>query len=253
MDKSGLGVYETAGVDVDPGRRHPPADRRSVLGPGDRDGHGPDRRRRAGRPRRPDRGLPRRHRSDPGRGRLVVEPLDCDRRQRGAQGGRGDQEEGARASPPSCSRRPPGDLVLDEGVVHVTRLGRRRGSSLGEIAAACDTVSSERRGESPGLGAREIYEDPMMNYPYGVALCQLEIDPATGADRRPAATSSPTRRARRQPDAARGTDRRRRRPGPRAGPSSRSSTTTRRASRSRPRSWTTCCREPPRRPPSSAT
>ena len=74
---------------------------------------------------------------------------------------------------------PVGDLVLDGGLVHV------KGSStpavgLGEIATACDTVSARRRGQEPGLGAREIYEDPMMNYPYGVALCQLEIDPETG-------------------------------------------------------------------------
>jgi CO/xanthine dehydrogenase Mo-binding subunit len=73
----------------------------------------------------------------------------------------------------------PGDLVLEDGVVHV-RGSVTPGVSLGEIAAACDTIRSERRGETPGLGAREIYEDPMMNYPYGVALCQLEIDPMTG-------------------------------------------------------------------------
>ena len=72
-----------------------------------------------------------------------------------------------------------GDLVLEEGIVHV-RGSATPGVSLGEIAAACDTVSSERRGDAPGLGAREIYEDPMMNYPYGVGLCQLEIDSATG-------------------------------------------------------------------------
>jgi CO/xanthine dehydrogenase Mo-binding subunit len=72
-----------------------------------------------------------------------------------------------------------GDLVLEEGIVHV-RGSATPGISLGEIAAVCDTVSSERRGDAPGLGAREIYEDPMMNYPYGVALCQLEIDSATG-------------------------------------------------------------------------
>jgi CO/xanthine dehydrogenase Mo-binding subunit/uncharacterized protein with von Willebrand factor type A (vWA) domain len=71
------------------------------------------------------------------------------------------------------------DLVLADGSVHV--LGsRERGVTLGEVAAACDTVSSQQRGETPGLGAREIYIDPQMNYPYGVAFAQVEIDPDTG-------------------------------------------------------------------------
>ncbi|MGI9556371.1 MAG: xanthine dehydrogenase family protein molybdopterin-binding subunit, partial [Solirubrobacterales bacterium] len=73
----------------------------------------------------------------------------------------------------------PGDLELADGVVHV-KGSRSHAVALGEIAAACDTVSSHKRGEDPGLGAREIYIDSMMNYPYGAAFCQLEIDSATG-------------------------------------------------------------------------
>jgi CO/xanthine dehydrogenase Mo-binding subunit len=72
------------------------------------------------------------------------------------------------------------DLVLSGARVHV-RGSADIGVELGEIAAACDAVSSRERGDEPGLGAREIYVDPMMNYPYGVALCQLELDPSTGA------------------------------------------------------------------------
>ncbi|MQA75299.1 MAG: molybdopterin-dependent oxidoreductase [Solirubrobacterales bacterium] len=72
------------------------------------------------------------------------------------------------------------DLVLADGRVHVRGSGAA-GLDLGEIAAACDAASSRERGDEPGLGAREIYVDPMMNYPYGVALCQLELDPSTGA------------------------------------------------------------------------
>jgi carbon-monoxide dehydrogenase large subunit/6-hydroxypseudooxynicotine dehydrogenase subunit gamma len=72
------------------------------------------------------------------------------------------------------------DLVLSGARVHV-RGSADIGVELGEIAAACDAVSSRERGDEPGLGAREIYMDPMMNYPYGVALCQLEVDPSTGA------------------------------------------------------------------------
>jgi carbon-monoxide dehydrogenase large subunit/6-hydroxypseudooxynicotine dehydrogenase subunit gamma len=74
----------------------------------------------------------------------------------------------------------PDDLVLSGARVHV-RGSSDKGVELGEIAAACDAVSSRERGEEPGLGAREIYVDPMMNYPYGVAFCQLELDPSTGA------------------------------------------------------------------------
>ncbi|MGH2945409.1 MAG: xanthine dehydrogenase family protein molybdopterin-binding subunit [Solirubrobacteraceae bacterium] len=74
----------------------------------------------------------------------------------------------------------PGDMVLDGGRVSVAG-SPDRGLALGEIAAACDAVSSERRGEEPGLGARRIYVDGGMNYPYGVALCQAEVDPETGA------------------------------------------------------------------------
>jgi CO/xanthine dehydrogenase Mo-binding subunit len=72
------------------------------------------------------------------------------------------------------------DLVLSDARVHVRGSGGA-GLELGQIAVACDAVSSRERGEQPGLGAREIYVDPMMNYPYGVALCQVELDPSTGA------------------------------------------------------------------------
>jgi carbon-monoxide dehydrogenase large subunit/6-hydroxypseudooxynicotine dehydrogenase subunit gamma len=70
--------------------------------------------------------------------------------------------------------------VLAGGRAHVAG-SADRGLSLGEVAAACDAVTSERRGETPGLGAREIYVDPQMNYPYGVALAQVELDGETGA------------------------------------------------------------------------
>jgi CO/xanthine dehydrogenase Mo-binding subunit len=74
----------------------------------------------------------------------------------------------------------PGDIVLADGRAHVAG-SPDRGMELGEIAAACDAVSSQARGEAPGLGAREIYVDPQMNYPYGVAMAHVELDPETGA------------------------------------------------------------------------
>jgi carbon-monoxide dehydrogenase large subunit/6-hydroxypseudooxynicotine dehydrogenase subunit gamma len=73
----------------------------------------------------------------------------------------------------------PRDLRLENGRVHVAG-SPERGLSLGEIAAACDPMSSARRGEDPGLGARRIYVDERMNYPYGVNLVQVELDPGTG-------------------------------------------------------------------------
>jgi carbon-monoxide dehydrogenase large subunit len=71
------------------------------------------------------------------------------------------------------------DLVVEEGRVHVAG-SPERGLALGEIAAACTAVESAGRGEAPGLGAREIYVDPVMNYPYGAACAQVELDRETG-------------------------------------------------------------------------
>ncbi|MEZ5098412.1 MAG: molybdopterin cofactor-binding domain-containing protein [Thermoleophilia bacterium] len=71
------------------------------------------------------------------------------------------------------------DLELRGGRVVVAG-SPDRGLGLGELATACDAVSSLRRGESPGLGAREVYVDEHMNYPYGVNLVQVELDRVTG-------------------------------------------------------------------------
>jgi carbon-monoxide dehydrogenase large subunit/6-hydroxypseudooxynicotine dehydrogenase subunit gamma len=74
------------------------------------------------------------------------------------------------------------DVVLEDGRVHVAG-SPGRAFSLGELAAAADPVASRQRGEEPGLGARTIYVDPAMNYPYGVGLGQVEVDPETGGVR----------------------------------------------------------------------
>jgi carbon-monoxide dehydrogenase large subunit/6-hydroxypseudooxynicotine dehydrogenase subunit gamma len=73
-----------------------------------------------------------------------------------------------------------GDVRLEAGRVFVAG-SPDRSFTLGEIAAASDAVSSARRGEEPGLGVRTIYVDPAMNYPYGVGLGQVELDRETGA------------------------------------------------------------------------
>ncbi|HZQ65460.1 MAG TPA: xanthine dehydrogenase family protein molybdopterin-binding subunit [Gaiellaceae bacterium] len=71
------------------------------------------------------------------------------------------------------------DLEVVEGRVFV-RGSPTRGMSFGEIAAQNDTVTAMRLDEDPGLGARKIFVDKHMNYPYGVNLVQVEIDPETG-------------------------------------------------------------------------
>jgi carbon-monoxide dehydrogenase large subunit/6-hydroxypseudooxynicotine dehydrogenase subunit gamma len=73
-----------------------------------------------------------------------------------------------------------GDVVLEDGRAFVAG-SPDRALTLAEVAAAADTVSNLQRGETPGLGARSVYIDPAMNYPYGVGLGQVEIDPETGA------------------------------------------------------------------------
>lgn len=72
-----------------------------------------------------------------------------------------------------------GDLRLEEGRVVVAG-SPERGVTLAEVARACDAVSSAERGEEPGLGARSVYVDERMNYPYGVTLVQVELDAEIG-------------------------------------------------------------------------
>lgn len=71
------------------------------------------------------------------------------------------------------------DLRLESSRVEVAG-SPDRSLSLGEIAAACDPQSSARRGETPGLAARRTFSVDHMTYPYGVHLAQVEIDPGTG-------------------------------------------------------------------------
>ena len=71
------------------------------------------------------------------------------------------------------------DLRLGESRVEVAGSPDRH-LSLGEIAAACDPQSSAAMGEEPGLGARRTFSVEHMTYPYGVHLAQVEVDPETG-------------------------------------------------------------------------
>lgn len=72
------------------------------------------------------------------------------------------------------------DLELRDGNVQV--LGTPGTSiSLAEIARRWDPYTARLAGKEPGLGADAVYLDDHMNYPYGITLIQMEVDPATGA------------------------------------------------------------------------
>lgn len=71
------------------------------------------------------------------------------------------------------------DTRLAEGRVFVAG-SPDRGLTLGEIAAASSPALCARLGSEPGLGARRIYFDNSLTYPYGVNLVQVEIDRDTG-------------------------------------------------------------------------
>jgi carbon-monoxide dehydrogenase large subunit len=75
----------------------------------------------------------------------------------------------------------PEDLVLEGGRVVVK--GSEKGVPLAEVAAACAALPAAKRGEQPGLGAKRVFTVDHMTYPYGVHLAQVEIDPETGGPR----------------------------------------------------------------------
>lgn len=55
-----------------------------------------------------------------------------------------------------------------------------RSLGLPEIARLWDAPTSRRAGDEPGLRASGLYRDEHMNYPYGITFIQIEIDPTTG-------------------------------------------------------------------------
>lgn len=71
------------------------------------------------------------------------------------------------------------DLELRDGKVQV--VGTPGTSiSLAEIARRWDPYTARLAGKEPGLGADAVYLDDHMNYPYGINLIQMEVDPTTG-------------------------------------------------------------------------
>ena len=71
------------------------------------------------------------------------------------------------------------DLRLESGRVGVAG-SPGKSLSLGEISAACEPHGIAAAEEAPGLGARRTFTVDHMTYPYGLHLAQVEIDPATG-------------------------------------------------------------------------
>ncbi len=74
----------------------------------------------------------------------------------------------------------PDDIVLADGRAAVAG-APALSVGLGELAAACDAMTSSRAGRRPGLGADHVYVAAHQNHPYGVTLAQVELDPQTGA------------------------------------------------------------------------
>lgn len=72
----------------------------------------------------------------------------------------------------------PDDLELVDGRFKVR--GADRQLSLYEIAAARDPFTARLENDEPGLQADAVYVNNAMNYPYGVTLVQIEVDPDTG-------------------------------------------------------------------------
>lgn len=72
------------------------------------------------------------------------------------------------------------DLTLEDGRIVVAG-APGHALSLAEIAGRWDGWTARLAGDEPGLGAQAVYLDDHMNYPYGVTLTQIEIDPDTGA------------------------------------------------------------------------
>jgi carbon-monoxide dehydrogenase large subunit/6-hydroxypseudooxynicotine dehydrogenase subunit gamma len=72
----------------------------------------------------------------------------------------------------------PADLELTAGSFKVR--GTDRQITLYEIAAARDPFTARADNDEPGLAADAVYMNNAMNYPYGVTLVQIELDPGTG-------------------------------------------------------------------------
>jgi CO/xanthine dehydrogenase Mo-binding subunit len=178
IDKSGLGVYETAGIDVDPSGKI------RVLTGGASTGQGIET--VMAQIAADVLGVsPRQIEVIYGDTNLIPDGVGSWSSRSTVIGGSAVREaalatvEKARRLASEFLEVAEDDLVVTEGRVIVTG-SPGRGLTFGELAAANDTLTAARLEEDPGLGARRIFVDQHMNYPYGVNLAQVEIDPETG-------------------------------------------------------------------------
>ena len=70
------------------------------------------------------------------------------------------------------------DIEFDEGIFKIA--GTDRTVSIGEVAIAAMKPEALPDGIEPGLIASAVYTAKVMNFPNGVHVCELEIDPDTG-------------------------------------------------------------------------
>ncbi len=72
------------------------------------------------------------------------------------------------------------DLEYSHGHLMI-RGSADRTISLAEIAKRWTGSTARRAGQEPGLRASATYIETHMNYPFGVTLAQVEVDPETGS------------------------------------------------------------------------
>ena len=154
---------------------------------------------------------PGRHRHRADRRRLAFRPLDADGRRRDGQGV-ADQIVGrAAASPPGCWRPIAADVAFAEGRFSVK--GTDRSIGLFEVAARPrerHDSPEDLRGPLDADGDETIR---MPSFPYGCAVCEVEVDPETGMVEIVRYTAGRRRRPRDQSDDPARPDARRHRPG----------------------------------------
>jgi carbon-monoxide dehydrogenase large subunit len=72
-----------------------------------------------------------------------------------------------------------GDIEFDDGIFAVAGTDRRL--TLAEVAQAAHSVLAIPPGMEPGLQERAVFAPPAPTFPNGCHVCEVEIDPESGA------------------------------------------------------------------------